>query len=54
MNINSDGMSENYMTFGNKIALLGGDYLLCNSCIELASLRNQDVSLLQYAFSITD
>jgi len=31
------------MTFGNKIALLSGDYLLCNSCAELAALRNQDV-----------
>lgn len=35
----------NNMTFGNKIALLCGDYLLSNSCAELASLRNQDVSM---------
>jgi decaprenyl-diphosphate synthase subunit 2 len=34
----------NDMTFGNKIALLRGDYLLANSCMELAALRNQDVS----------
>lgn len=34
------------MTFGNKIALLSGDYLLSNSCSELAELRNQEVSLL--------
>lgn len=27
------------MTFGNKIALLSGDYLLGNSCAELAKLR---------------
>lgn len=27
------------MTFGNKIALLSGDYLLGNSCAELASMR---------------
>lgn len=27
------------MTFGNKIALLSGDYLLGNSCAELATLR---------------
>lgn len=27
------------MTFGNKIALLSGDYLLGNSCAELAALR---------------
>ncbi|KAI4494418.1 hypothetical protein M0802_008910 [Mischocyttarus mexicanus] len=31
------------MTFGNKIALLSGDYLFSNSCVELASLRNQDL-----------
>ncbi|XP_066262047.1 all trans-polyprenyl-diphosphate synthase PDSS2 isoform X2 [Euwallacea similis] len=31
------------MIFGNKIALLSGDYLLSNSCIELANLRNQDL-----------
>lgn len=29
------------MTFGNKIALLSGDYLLSNSCAELAALKNQ-------------
>ncbi|XP_066994998.2 all trans-polyprenyl-diphosphate synthase PDSS2 [Anabrus simplex] len=33
----------NDMTFGNKIALLSGDYLLANSCLELASLRNQEL-----------
>ncbi|XP_014255795.1 decaprenyl-diphosphate synthase subunit 2 [Cimex lectularius] len=33
----------NDMTFGNKIALLSGDYLLCTSCVELAALRNNDV-----------
>lgn len=31
------------MMFGNKIALLSGDYLLSNSCSELAGLRNQDL-----------
>ncbi|XP_008194170.1 all trans-polyprenyl-diphosphate synthase PDSS2 [Tribolium castaneum] len=31
------------MMFGNKIALLSGDYLLSNSCTELANLRNQDL-----------
>ncbi|XP_029159835.1 decaprenyl-diphosphate synthase subunit 2 [Nylanderia fulva] len=36
----------NNMTFGNKIALLCGDYLLSNSCVELASLRNQDLTFL--------
>ncbi|XP_011506232.1 PREDICTED: decaprenyl-diphosphate synthase subunit 2 [Ceratosolen solmsi marchali] len=33
----------NDMTFGNKIALLSGDYLLGNSAAELAALRNQDL-----------
>lgn len=40
----------NDMTFGNKIALLSGDYLLGNSSAELAALRNQDVSF--YLFFI--
>lgn len=31
------------MMFGNKIALLGGDYLLGNCCAELAALRNQNL-----------
>ncbi|CAH0749442.1 unnamed protein product [Diatraea saccharalis] len=31
------------MMFGNKIALLSGDYLLANSCTELANLRNQEL-----------
>lgn len=31
------------MMFGNKIALLGGDYLLANSCSELANLRYETV-----------
>lgn len=31
------------MIFGNKIALLSGDYLLSNSCTELAELRNQEL-----------
>lgn len=34
------------MTFGNKIALLSGDYLLCTSSVELAALRNLDVVIL--------
>lgn len=34
------------MTFGNKIGLLSGDYLLSHSCAELASLRNQDLVAL--------
>lgn len=35
----------NDMTFGNKIALLSGDYLLGNSSAELAALRNQEVCI---------
>lgn len=35
--------NENDMLFGNKIALLSGDYLLSNCCAELASLRNQEL-----------
>ncbi|XP_037044712.1 decaprenyl-diphosphate synthase subunit 2-like isoform X2 [Bradysia coprophila] len=31
------------MTFGNKIVLLSGDYLLGKSCAELAGLRNQEL-----------
>ena len=40
----------NDMTFGNKIALLSGDYLLGNSSAELAKLRNQDVRISFYTF----
>lgn len=35
----NDKASHSDMTFGNKIALLSGDYLLGNSCAELAGLR---------------
>jgi decaprenyl-diphosphate synthase subunit 2 len=38
-----DARTMQDMTFGNKIALLSGDYLLGNSCAELASLRNSEV-----------
>lgn len=38
----------NCMVFGNKITLLGGDYLLSISCRELAALKNQDVSIYIY------
>lgn len=56
VNINTDeslsveSSELNNMTFGNKIALLCGDYLLSNSCTELASLRNQDVSIYIYIY----
>jgi decaprenyl-diphosphate synthase subunit 2 len=35
--------AESEMIFGNKIALLGGDYLLGNACLQLAGLRNQEL-----------
>lgn len=31
------------LQFGNKISILGGDYLLANACILLAELRNSKV-----------
>lgn len=31
--------SDSEIIFGNKIALLGGDYLLGNACLQLAGLR---------------
>ncbi|XP_001660255.2 decaprenyl-diphosphate synthase subunit 2 [Aedes aegypti] len=34
------------MVFGNKIALLGGDYLLAHASKQIASLRNQDLNML--------
>lgn len=48
VNINdgSLGTAEmGHMLFGNQMALLSGDYLLSSTCAELASLRNQDVSI---------
>lgn len=49
----SQGPAEMNMNFGNKIALLSGDYLFSNSCSELAALRNQDVIIpcIYYLFS---
>ncbi|XP_022918778.2 all trans-polyprenyl-diphosphate synthase PDSS2 [Onthophagus taurus] len=34
------------LMFGNKMALLSGDYLLSNCCAELAALRNQELNEL--------
>lgn len=31
--------ADSDLIFGNKIALLGGDYLLGNACLQLAGLR---------------
>lgn len=36
--------SHDDMSFGNKIGLLSGDYLLANSFHELSMLKNQNVS----------
>ncbi|XP_058833367.1 all trans-polyprenyl-diphosphate synthase PDSS2-like [Topomyia yanbarensis] len=41
---NLSGDSE--MIFGNKMALLGGDYLLANASQQVATLRNQDLNML--------
>lgn len=38
-NAGNDLASDSEMIVGNKIALLGGDYLLGNACIQLADLR---------------
>lgn len=42
-NSGNDLSSESEMVSGNKIALLCGDYLLGNSSLELANLRNQEL-----------
>ncbi|KAJ8680881.1 hypothetical protein QAD02_016668 [Eretmocerus hayati] len=42
-NTYSDPNELENMTFGNKIALLSGDYLLGKSSVELAKLRNQEL-----------
>lgn len=38
-NAGNDLSSDSEMIVGNKIALLGGDYLLGNACIQLGELR---------------
>ena len=43
-----DPAEEEDMTFGNKIALLTGDYLLGHSSAELAGLKNQEVRFFFY------
>jgi len=40
----SEPIGHNDMSFGNKIGLLSGDYLLANSFNELSILKNQNVS----------
>ncbi|XP_017775494.1 PREDICTED: decaprenyl-diphosphate synthase subunit 2-like [Nicrophorus vespilloides] len=43
VNLQKNTEESGDMVFGNKIALLSGDYLLSNSCSELAGLRNQEL-----------
>ncbi|XP_052872955.1 all trans-polyprenyl-diphosphate synthase PDSS2-like [Anopheles cruzii] len=45
-NAGNDLSGDSDMIFGNKIALLGGDYLLANACQQIATLRNQDLNML--------
>ncbi|XP_076046748.1 all trans-polyprenyl-diphosphate synthase PDSS2-like [Oratosquilla oratoria] len=48
----TDGTTLEDMQFGNKIAILSGDYLLANACTGLAGLRNtQVVELIGTAIS---
>lgn len=54
INVDTESMDStelNNITFGNKIALLCGDYLLSTSCTEIAALKNQDVSIHTCHFS---
>lgn len=46
LNYNISIENINELHFGNKIALLSGDYLLSNSFHELASLKNHDLNEL--------
>ncbi|XP_041976594.1 all trans-polyprenyl-diphosphate synthase PDSS2 [Aricia agestis] len=43
VNMNCAALANDDTVFGNKIALLSGDYLLANSCTELANMRNQEL-----------
>lgn len=38
-NFGNELAADSEMMFGNKITLLGGDYLLGNACLQLAGLR---------------
>lgn len=46
LNFSSSEKNSDILNFGNKMALLCGDYLLCKSYHELAELRNQEVNEL--------
>lgn len=41
VNLQPETRNDSDILFGNKISLLGGDYLLSTSCLELANLKNQ-------------
>ncbi|XP_029726580.1 all trans-polyprenyl-diphosphate synthase PDSS2 [Aedes albopictus] len=45
-NAGNDLSGDSEMIFGNKMALLGGDYLLANACQQIANFRNQDLNML--------
>ncbi|CAO1417801.1 unnamed protein product [Diamesa hyperborea] len=45
-NAGNDLSSDSDMIFGNKIAVLGGDYLLGSANLQISSLRNQNISEL--------
>ncbi|XP_065082695.1 all trans-polyprenyl-diphosphate synthase PDSS2-like [Ochlerotatus camptorhynchus] len=45
-NAGNDLSGDSEMIFGNKMALLGGDYLLANASQQIASFRNQDLNML--------
>lgn len=44
LNFSQTDQEADALNYGNKVALLSGDYLLCKSYHELASLRNQEVN----------
>lgn len=46
LNYDMSSLQNNDMNFGNKIALLSGDYLLSSSFHELACLKNHDLNEL--------
>nr|XP_022293638.1 decaprenyl-diphosphate synthase subunit 2-like isoform X2 [Crassostrea virginica] len=51
--IESEPREKNDMEFGNKMAVLSGDFLLANACTELASLNNTHV-VETMSMAITD
>lgn len=51
--LESDQREKNDMEFGNKMAVLSGDFLLANACTELATLNNTHV-VESMSLAITD